>query len=48
MKSKLYSKLLALLVIAIVVAACNGSSKDKETQLKDLKAQQAALATQIS
>ncbi|MFN7261621.1 MAG: efflux RND transporter periplasmic adaptor subunit [Cyclobacteriaceae bacterium] len=48
MKSKLYTKLLALLVIAIVVAACNGSSKDKETQLKDLKAQQAALATQIS
>ncbi len=48
MKSKLYSKLLALLVIAIVVGACNGSSKDKETQLKDLKAQQAALATQIS
>ncbi|MFN6089592.1 MAG: efflux RND transporter periplasmic adaptor subunit [Cyclobacteriaceae bacterium] len=48
MKSKLYTKLLALLVIAIVVAACNGSSKDKETQLRDLKAQQAALATQIS
>jgi membrane fusion protein, multidrug efflux system len=48
MKSKLYTKLLALLVIAIVVGACNGSSKDKETQLKDLKAQQAALATQIS
>jgi RND family efflux transporter MFP subunit len=48
MKSKLYTKLLALFVIAIVVAACNGSSKDKETQLKDLKAQQAALATQIS
>jgi membrane fusion protein (multidrug efflux system) len=48
MKSKLYTKLLALLVIAIVVAACNGSSKDKEAQLKDLKAQQAALATQIS
>jgi RND family efflux transporter MFP subunit len=48
MKSKLYTKLLALLVIAIVVAACNGSSKDKETQLKDLKAQQAELATRIS
>jgi RND family efflux transporter MFP subunit len=48
MKSKLYTKLLALLVIAIVVAACNGSSKDKEAQLKDLKAQQAALATKIS
>ena len=48
MKSKLYTKLLTLFVIAIVVAACNGSSKDKETQLKDLKAQQAALATQIS
>jgi RND family efflux transporter MFP subunit len=48
MKSKLYTKLLALLVIAIVVAACNGSSKDKETQLRDLKAQQAALATQIT
>jgi RND family efflux transporter MFP subunit len=48
MKSKLYTKLLALFVIAIVVAACNGSSKNKETQLKDLKAQQAALATQIS
>ena len=48
MKSKLYTKLLALFVIAIVVVACNGSSKDKETQLKDLKAQQAALATQIS
>ncbi|MCE2894948.1 MAG: efflux RND transporter periplasmic adaptor subunit [Flammeovirgaceae bacterium] len=48
MKSKLYTKLLALFVIAIVVAACNGSSKDKETQLKDLKAQQAELATRIS
>lgn len=48
MKSKLYTKLLALFVIAIVVAACNGSSKDKEAQLKDLKAQQAALAAQIS
>ena len=48
MKSKLYTKLLALFVIAIVVAACNGSSKDKEAQLKDLKAQQAELATRIS
>ncbi len=48
MKSKLYTKLLALFVIAIVVAACNGSSNDKETQLKDLKAQQAELATRIS
>lgn len=48
MRSKLYTKLLALLVIAIVVGACNESSKDKNAQLKDLKAQQAALATQIS
>ncbi|MCX8491717.1 MAG: efflux RND transporter periplasmic adaptor subunit [Cyclobacteriaceae bacterium] len=48
MKSKLYSNLLAIVVVASVLAACNGSSKDKTAQLADLKAQQAALATQIS
>lgn len=34
--------------MAVVVAACSGSSKDKATQLKELKAQQAALANKIS
>jgi RND family efflux transporter MFP subunit len=38
----------AILATAALVVACGGPSKDNTAQLADLKAQQAALATQIS
>ncbi|MFZ5973250.1 MAG: efflux RND transporter periplasmic adaptor subunit [Bacteroidota bacterium] len=43
-----YTPILVLAVITALVAGCSSASKDKQTQLADLKNQQAALAKQIA
>ena len=48
MKSKLLSLTLPTLTTALFVVACSSGSKDKSTQLAELKAKQAELASQIS
>ena len=48
MKSKLLSFTLPTLTTALFVVACSSGSKDKSTQLAELKAKQAELASQIS
>lgn len=47
MKSKL-SFILSTFVTALLIVACSSASKDKSSQLAELKAQQTALASQIS
>jgi membrane fusion protein (multidrug efflux system) len=47
MKSRLYTQVLAVAFTALFVAACSSSSKDKATQLADLKEQQAKNAEAI-
>lgn len=47
MKSKLYVTALSLIVTAVILSSCSSASKDKNTQLTELKAQQAKLATEI-
>lgn len=48
MKTTIYSKALGALAIAAIVAGCSSSSKDKETQLKELKEQQANVTKEIA
>lgn len=48
MKSKLLSLTLPTLTTALFVVACSSGSKDKSTQLAELKAKQTELASQIS
>lgn len=48
MKAKLYIPILSAVVLAGVMAGCSSASKDKQTQLAELKAQQAEIAKQIS
>jgi membrane fusion protein (multidrug efflux system) len=48
MKTKIYTQFLAALAIAAIVAGCSSSSKDKATQLSELKAQQANIAKEIA
>lgn len=48
MKTKLYINTISALVFAALVAACSSASKDKPSQLADLKAEQAKIAKQIS
>ncbi|MBY0433147.1 MAG: efflux RND transporter periplasmic adaptor subunit [Cyclobacteriaceae bacterium] len=47
MKTKLYSNLVLALMIGIFAAACSSASKDKNTQLAELKVQQTKLAADI-
>jgi len=48
MKTKIYTKIISALAIAAIVAGCSSSSKDKATQLSELKAQQANVAKEIA
>lgn len=48
MKTTLYTKALSAIAIAAIVAGCSSSSKDKETQLKELRAQQANITKEIA
>lgn len=48
MKSKLLSLTLPTLTTALFVVACSSGSKDKSTQLAELRAKQTELASQIS
>ncbi len=47
MKKNIYTNLIGALTIAAVIAGCSSSSKDKVTQLKELKEQQAKLTSEI-
>ncbi len=47
MKKNIYTNLVGALTIAAVIAGCSSSSKDKPTQLKELKEQQAKLNSEI-
>jgi membrane fusion protein (multidrug efflux system) len=48
MKTTIYSKIIGALAIAAVVAGCSSAAKDKETQLKELKEQQANIVKEIA
>lgn len=48
MKSKLYTPVLSVLALAVILAGCSSASKDKQTQLAELKAQQADIVKQIA
>src|ERR1700733_6875703 len=47
MKTKFYSSILLALVIGLFAAACSSSSKDKPTQLAELKTQQTKIGNEI-
>jgi membrane fusion protein (multidrug efflux system) len=47
MKSRIYTQVLTVAFTALFVAACSSSSKDKATQLAELKEQQAKNANEI-
>ncbi len=47
MKNRIYTNLISALVVAAIVAGCSSSSKDKETQLKELKDKQVSIAKEI-
>lgn len=48
MKTNIYTKTLAAIAIAAIVAACSSAEKDKETQLKQLKEQHANIGKEIA
>jgi membrane fusion protein, multidrug efflux system len=48
MKSKLYTPILSTLALAVFLAGCSSASKDKQTQLAELKEQQANITKQIA
>lgn len=48
MKTNIYTKSLTALALAALIAGCSSSSKDKATQLSELKTQQANIAKEIS
>ncbi|MEJ0032220.1 MAG: biotin/lipoyl-binding protein [Bacteroidota bacterium] len=48
MKTRIYTQVLGALAIAGMLTACSSSSKDKETQLKELKEQQANITKEIA
>ncbi|NOT76854.1 MAG: efflux RND transporter periplasmic adaptor subunit [Cyclobacteriaceae bacterium] len=47
MKTKLYLNAILAVAVAALIASCSGASKDKATQLAELKAQQTKLAADI-
>lgn len=48
MKTGIYTKVISAIVVAAIVAGCSNAPKDKETQLKELKVQQANMAKEIA
>lgn len=48
MKTNIYTKVISALVIGAIIASCAGAEKDKETQLKELKTQQANITKEIA
>lgn len=48
MKTGIYTKVISALVVAAVIVGCSNAPKDKETQLKELKAQQANISKEIA
>lgn len=48
MKTGIYAKITSALVVAAIVAGCSNAPKDPETQLKELKVQQANIAKEIA
>lgn len=48
MKTTIYSKVIGAVAIAAIVAGCSSAGKDKETQLKELKEQQANISNEIA
>jgi len=48
MKTTIYSKVIGVLAIAAIVAGCSSAAKDKETQLKELRAQQLNITKEIA
>lgn len=48
MKTGIYTKLISAIVIAAIIAGCSNAPKDKETQLKELKAQHANISKEIT
>jgi RND family efflux transporter MFP subunit len=48
MKTRIYTRFIGAIAIAAIVAGCSSSSKDKATQLSELKAQQANISKEIA
>lgn len=48
MKTNIYTKSLAAIALAALIAGCSSSPKDKKTQLSELKTQQANIAKEVA
>src|SRR5690349_25002859 len=48
MKTRIFTNLTLVIVLAGLISACSNAPKDKQTQLAELKEEQAKIAKQIS